>query len=67
MDSTVFVGVREFLVGCTQKIGVGMQLSKEVKVTLGEPQGNLGAVIFTAYVIDILKKFYTCIRLFADD
>jgi len=33
VDSRVVVWVREFLVGRTQRVGVGGQLSKEVKVT----------------------------------
>jgi hypothetical protein len=37
VDSRVVVWVREFLVGRTQRITVGGQLSKEVKVTSGVP------------------------------
>ena len=33
VGSRVVIWVREFLVGCTQKVRVGGQLSKEVKVT----------------------------------
>jgi hypothetical protein len=35
VDSRVAVWFREFLVGCTQRVRVGGQLSEEVKVTTG--------------------------------
>ena len=35
--------VREFLVGRTQRVRVGGQVSKEVKVTSGVPQGTFWA------------------------
>jgi len=41
VDSRVVVWVREFLVGRTQRVRVGGQLSKEVKVTSVVPQGKL--------------------------
>ena len=40
-DSRVDVWVREFLVGRTQRVSVRGQLSKEVKVTSGVPQGSV--------------------------
>jgi hypothetical protein len=45
--SRVVVWVREFLVGLTQRVRVGGQLSKEVEVTSGVSQGSsLGPLLF---------------------
>ena len=41
VESSVVIWVREFLVGHTQSVRVGGQLSKEVKVTSGVPQGRI--------------------------
>jgi len=41
VDSRVVVGVREFLADRTQRVRVGGQLTKEVKVTSGAPQGSV--------------------------
>jgi len=47
---------------------VGGQLSAEVRVTSGVPQGRaLGPLLFLAYVNDIWKNMESTIRLFADD
>jgi hypothetical protein len=54
VDSRIVVWVREFLVGRTQRVRVEGQLSKEVRVTSGVPQGSiLGPLLFLAYVNDI--------------
>jgi retron-type reverse transcriptase len=68
VDSRFVILVRNFLVGHTQRVRVGGQLSKEVKVTSGVPQGSvLGPLLFVVYVNDIWRNIDTCIRLFADD
>ena len=54
VDSRVVVLVREFLVGRTQSVRVGGQLSKEDKVTSGGPLGSvLGPLLFLEYVNNI--------------
>jgi len=52
------VWIREFLLGRTQRSRVGGQLSEEIKVTSGVPQGSvLGPILFIAYVNDIWRVF----------
>jgi len=41
VDSRVVVWIREFLLGGTQRFGVGRQLSEEVTVTSVVPQGGV--------------------------
>ena len=63
VDSRVVVWVREFLVGRTQRVRVGGQLSKEVEVTSRVPQGSvLGPLLFLVYVNDIWKNIDSSIR-----
>jgi hypothetical protein len=68
VDSRIVVWVRELLVGRTQRVRVEGQLSKEVRVTSGVPQGSvLGPLLFLVYVNDIWMNIDSTIRLFADD
>jgi len=64
VDSKVVIWIREFLLGRTQRVGVGGQLSEEVRVTSGVPQGSgLGPLLFLAYVNDIWRNMESTIRL----
>jgi len=66
--SRVVVWIREFLLGRTQRVKVGSQLSAEVRVTSGVKQGSvLGPLLFLAYVNDVWRNMESTIRLFADD
>ena len=68
VDSRVVAWVSEFLLGRTQRVELGGQLSEEVTVTSGVPQGGvLGPLLFLAYVSDILRNIESTIRFFADD
>jgi len=68
VDLRVVLWVREFLVGHTQRVRVGGQLSKEVKVTSGVLQWSvLGPLLFLMYVNDIWGYIDSNIRLLADD
>jgi hypothetical protein len=59
VDSRIVVWARKFLVDRTQSVRVGGQLSKEVKVNSGVPQGSvLGPLRFLVYVKDIWRNIY---------
>ena len=62
------IWIREFHLGRTQRVRVEGQLSEEVRVMSGVPQGNiLGHLLFLAYVNDIWRNVESTIILFADD
>ena len=68
VDSRVVTWVKEFLLGHTQRVKVGGQLSEEVRVTSGVWQGSiLGPLLFLAYVNDIWRNTESTIRLFTDE
>jgi hypothetical protein len=68
IDSRVVVWVREFIVGRTQRIRAGGQLSNQVKVTSGMAQGSvLGLLLFLVYVNGIWRNIDSSIRLFTND
>jgi len=68
VDLRIVIWVREFLVGCTQRVRVGGPLSLEVKVTSGVLHMSvLAPLLFLVYINDIWRNIDLSIRLFADD
>ena len=68
VDSKLVIWVRLVLVGCTQRVRVGGQLSKEVKANSAVPQVSImGPLLFLVYVNDTWRNFDSSIRLSPDD
>ena len=68
IDPRIVVWIKEFLIGRSQKVRIEGELSDEVRVTSGVPQGSvLGPLLFLAYINDIGENIDSNIRLFADD
>jgi hypothetical protein len=64
VNSKVVIWIREFLLSHTQRVRIGGQLSEEVRVMSGVPQGSvLGLLLFLAYVNDIWRNTESTIRL----
>jgi hypothetical protein len=68
VDSIAAVWIGEFLQCRTQRIGVGGQLSEEVRVTSGVPQRSaVDPLLFLSYTNDIWRNTESTVGLFADD
>ena len=67
VDGRVVVWVRELVVGRTEMVRVGGQLSEEVKVKSVVTQGSvLGTLLFIVYLNDIRRNVESSIRIFGD-
>ena len=66
VESRVVVWVREFLVFHTQRVRVGGQLSKEVRVTSDVLQGSIwDQLLFLVYINAVWRNIDSSIRLYA--
>jgi len=68
VDLRIVVWVKDFLLGCSQRVSLDRQLSEEVRGKSGLLQGSeLGPLVFLAYVNDIWRNNESIIWLFTDD
>jgi len=68
LDSRILAWIKDFLTGRTQKVRIQQELSNDVQVTSGIPQGSvIGPLLFLAFINDIEINMQSTIRLFADD
>ena len=60
--------IRPFLIGRTQTVVLEGEISEELSVASGVPQGSvLGSILFLLYTNDLPENIHSKVRLFADD